>query len=402
MAYKKAPAKKAAKEAKPPKPKRESVGNRSAIPSLVLDGLRQDVSKADDEATFVSDYLRQDPVTGYVSTGSFLLDSALGYPKGFGFPLPSIVEIVGSESTGKSSLAYAVMANIQRMGGWANLIDAEGMFTREYAILAGLDLSKEVFGYAQMSRLETAMTTIRRTVERHYALAPDMPLAVVLDSVAGCTVAAEQEKEGDVARALHARILARELRSGITGQMYTKVNADGEDLLIGRPLIMMFINQMKSTMATNPYQQQMDSFGGKGLKYHARVRIQLERKQVLWEKDKESSPSGFRCHVKILKNKVTSPYREVDFDFKFDSGIEDYFPVLNFMEDHDAIEKSGNRFVWKDRTYYPNAFRDFLKANPDEWLAVRQQCLLAIEKAWGKNSLAITPPAVGDLELHEE
>ena len=391
------------KAAKPAKPKRENVSDRTAIPSLVMAGLRDDLAAAKDEdAVFVSDYLRQDPITAWVSTNSFLLDCALGYPKGYGLPLPSIVEIVGSEAAGKSSVAYAIMANIQGMGGWASLIDAEGMFTREYAMLAGLDLDKDRFGYSQMSRLESAMITIQRTVERHFALAPDMPLAVTLDSVAGCSVAAEQESPGEPARAIHARILARALRSGITNQMYQRVNVDGDELLIGRPLAMIFINQLKSTMATNPYQQQMDSFGGKGLKYHARIRIQLERRTILKDSEKDKTPAGFRCHVKILKNKVTSPYREVDFDFRFDSGIEDYFPVLNFMEDHDAIEKSGNRFVWKDRTYYPNAFRDFLKANPTDWLELRQQCLLAIDKAWGCHSLAITPPAVGDLELHEE
>lgn len=395
---------KKAKTTKSSKPARVHVEDRSAIAGMVLDGLREDMSKEED-VTFVSDYLRQDPITGWVSTNSFLLDCALGYPKGYGLPLPSIVEIVGNESSGKSSLAYAVMANIQRMGGWSNLIDAEGMFTREYAMLAGLDLEKDKFGYSQMSRLESCLQTMQRTVERHYALAPDMPLAVTLDSVAGCTVGPEQEamrENGEPARALHARILARSLRSGITNLMYTKVNDEGHDLLIGRPVVMMFINQMKSTMATNPYQQQMDSFGGKGLKYHARVRIQLDRGSMLWDKTKEEAPHGFRCRVKILKNKVASPYREIEFDFNFATGIEDYFPVMDFMDKYGAIEKSGNRFIWKERAYYPNAFRDFLRANPDEWLAMRQQCLLAVEKAWGKNSLAMTPPAIGPLSLHDD
>ena len=394
------PPKKTAKP-KSEKIERSVVSDRSAVASMVLDGLRSDFSK-DEDATFVSDYLRQDPITAWVSTNSFLLDCAIGYPKGYGLPMPSIVEIVGSEGTGKSSLAYAVMANTQHMGGWSNLIDAEGMFTREYAMLAGLNMDKSVFGYSQMSLLENCLRTIQRTMERHYAIAPDMPLAIALDSVAGCTVLPEKEAEkGEPARALHARILARALRSGITSQMYTKVLVDDDELLIGRPAVIMFINQLKSTMATNPYQQQMDSFGGKGLKYHARVRLQLDRSSTI-KSANDGSPAGFRCKVKVLKNKVSSPFREIEFEFRFDGGIEDYLPVMEFMEKYGYLDRSGNRYMWKGKAYYPSALRDHMRAHPQEWLEMRQQCLLAVDNAWGSNTLRITPPSVGDLTLQEE
>lgn len=393
------PIKKAAKS-KSPKIEPNYVSDRSAIASMVIDGLRSDFSK-DDDATFVSDYLRQDPITAWVSTNSFLLDCAIGYPKGYGLPMPSIVEIVGSEGTGKSSLAYAVMANIQHMGGWSNLIDAEGMFTREYAMLAGLNMDKSAFGYSQMSLLENCLRTIQRTMERHYAIAPDMPLAITLDSVAGCTVLPEKEAEkGEPARALHARILARALRSGITSQMYTKVSVDDDELLVGRPAVIMFINQLKSTMATNPYQQQMDSFGGKGLKYHARVRLQLDRSTTI--KTQDGNVAGFRCKVKVLKNKVSSPFREIEFEFRFDGGIEDYLPVMEFMEKYGFLDRSGNRYMWKGKAYYPSGLRDHMRSHPQDWLEMRQQALLSVEKAWGSNTLRLTPPSVGNLTLNEE
>lgn len=393
------PIKKAAKS-KSPKIEPNYVSDRSAIASMVIDGLRSDFSK-DDDATFVSDYLRQDPITAWVSTNSFLLDCAIGYPKGYGLPMPSIVEIVGSEGTGKSSLAYAVMANIQHMGGWSNLIDAEGMFTREYAMLAGLNMDKSAFGYSQMSLLENCLRTIQRTMERHYAIAPDMPLAITLDSVAGCTVLPEKEAEkGEPARALHARILARALRSGITSQMYTKVSVDDDELLVGRPAVIMFINQLKSTMATNPYQQQMDSFGGKGLKYHSRVRLQLDRSTTI--KTQDGNVAGFRCKVKVLKNKVSSPFREIEFEFRFDGGIEDYLPVMEFMEKYGFLDRSGNRYMWKGKAYYPSGLRDHMRSHPQDWLEMRQQALLSVEKAWGSNTLRITPPSVGNLTLNEE
>ena len=372
---------------------------RGAIPSLVLAGLREDMEGT--ESVFVSDYSKNDPITGWVSTGSFLLDCAIGLPNGMGFPYPAIVEIVGKESSAKSSVAYAVMGNMQREGGWAMLEDAEGTFTPDYARLAHLDLSPERFGYSQMARLEECLKAMGRTVDRNFALAADLPLAICLDSVAGTTVEEEQETDGNVPRALHARILARSLRQHLVPSLYTRFTdkKTGEELLIGRPLIIMFINQLKATMAATAYQQQLDSFGGVGLKYHARVRIQIDRAGEIKE-DSDAQPVGIRCRARVLKNKVAPPYRTVEFDFRFASGIEDYIPTMEVLAKYGGIEKAGKQYVWKGKKYFTNAFRDFLANNPDEWDELKVLGREVLKQVWQDRHY--TPPVEEveeDLEL---
>ena len=97
-----------------------------------------------------------------------------------------------------------------------------------------------------------------------------------------------------------------------------------------------------------------------------------------------------------------SPFREIEFEFRFDGGIEDYLPVMEFMEKYGMLDRAGNRYMWKGKAYYPSALRDHMRANPQDWLEMRQKCLLAVDSAWGSNTLRITPPSVGDLTLQEE
>ena len=376
------------------KPKYDVQEDHGHIAQTVMQKLREDFSAVDD-VVFISDFLKQDPIVGWVSTGAFLLDCAIGFPYGLGLPMPAIVEIVGQEATLKSATTYAILGNVQRMGGWGNIIDVESSFTHEYGHLAKLAMGPEMLGYTQAARLEDVLRITQRTIDHHFSLAPSMPLAIGIDSLASTTVVEEQETDGYTARAIHARLMAKYLRSGLVSSLYAKVSADSGDELLGRPLIVIFINQLKATMASNPYAAQLDSFGGRGLKYHARVRIELSRIKVLQD-DKDEVSVGIRCKAKILKNKVAQDKREAFFDFRYATGIEDFFPVMDFMKEHKAIAMAGVRFVWRDKSYWPGAFREFLRDNPEEWDELRRQCLLVIGKAWRDRTVPLVETEDGD------
>ena len=375
-----------------PKISQKDLGNNS-VAAMVMQGLEEDmVREKINNIILIPNYIKQDPISGWVSTGSFLLDAAIGFPRGLGVPFPAVIELLGTESGCKSSVLYRIMANMQQaFNGWAYLVDVETMFDTDYGNLANLDMSEGMFGYAQAHRLEDVIKLVAFTIKRNFALDPSMPLCIGVDSLAGCTNIAEQDTDSskDTARALHARIMAKSLRAEIVDQLYVQVrDEEGTKILAGRPLLVVFVNQLKSTASSTPGEKKYESFGGLALKYHSRVRIEVNRIRK-FKDDPDGQPVGIRVSAEIIKSKVGKPYRTVEFDFRFETGIEDYIPVMEYMDKKKAIEKSGDRYVWNDKKYLKNAFREFLRDNEKEWDRLKQQCLEVMKVDWGdKHSLA--------------
>jgi len=374
--------------------KDDFVEEHGEVPSIVMSGLEEDLEKVDD-AVIITDYTQQDPIAGWVSTNSFMLNAAIGFPIGLGIPMPGMIEVVGTESAGKSFLLLVLLANVQRIGGWSALIDVEETLTHQFGSLAGLNMHPEAFRYLRMHLLESCVVAAQRMFERHVAAAPDMPFAIGIDSLASTTVEQERDNPGEPARALHARIMSRAVRRGLLKSFYrTLAMDDSSKILIPHPVLLVVTNQLKATMNIIPGMPMLDSFGGRAMKYNSRVRIELTRAGKIQDKDKDPSPVGFRCHARILKNKVNQDGRDVAFDFRYASGIEDYFPVLDFMERYDGIEKSGNYYVWDDRKLYPNAMREFLISHPREWEKLKQQTLLVMKRVWRDRTIPFVEESV--------
>ncbi len=275
-----------------------------------------------------------------VSTGSLGLDIALGVG---GLPRGRVVEIYGPESSGKTTLALHTIAEAQKKGGVCAFVDAEHALDPVYARKLGVNLDDLLI--SQPDTGEQALE-ITDTLVRSGAID-----VLVVDSVAALTPRAEIEGEmGDNQPGLQARLMSQALR---------KLTAS-----ISRSNCMViFINQIRMKIGVM-YGSPETTTGGNALKFYASVRLDIRRVSTLKERDEAT---GNQVRVKVVKNKVAPPFKQVEFDIMFGEGISKAGELVDLGVKAGIVEKSGAWFSFDSQRLgqgRENA-KSFLKANPD-------------------------------------
>ena len=275
-----------------------------------------------------------------VSTGSLGLDIALGIG---GLPKGRIVEIYGPESSGKTTLALHVVAEVQKAGGTAAFIDAEHALDPSYAHKLGVNLDELL-----VSQPDTGEQALEITDTLVRSNAVDI---IVIDSVAALTPRAAIEGEmGDSLPGLQARLMSQALRK-LTGSIHKAKT------------IVIFINQIRMKIGVM-YGSPETTTGGNALKFYASVRLDIRRTGSVKVRDEII---GNNVRVKVVKNKVAPPFREVEFDIMYGQGISKLGEIIDLGVKAGVIEKAGSWFSWNSQRIGQGRdnVREFLKNNPD-------------------------------------
>jgi len=322
-----------------------------------------------------------------IPTGSLSLDIALGIG---GIPKGRVIEIYGPESSGKTTLALTAIAECQKAGGTAAFVDAEHALDVDYARKLGVDVDNMLI--SQPDTGEQALEIVDMLIK---SSAVDI---LIIDSVAALVPRAELEGDmGDATMGAQARLMSQALRK-LTGSISKSKST------------VIFINQVRmkiGVMFGNPE----TTTGGNALKFYASVRMDVRRIAAIKNGD---DVIGNRTRVKVVKNKVSPPFKEVEFDILYGKGICKEGDLLDLGVAMNLIEKSGTWYSMNGERLGQGreAARDYLKANPKLVHEVREKVLKAkgIQPGGGlipsHNTAAATPaseeaPAKGEKESKE-
>ncbi|MBO5252830.1 MAG: recombinase RecA [Clostridia bacterium] len=294
-----------------------------------------------------------------ISTGSLSLDMALGIG---GLPRGRIIEIYGPESSGKTTLALHCVAEGQKLGGNAAFIDVEHALDPVYAAALGVDVDSLL-----VSQPDTGEQALEITEALVRSNAIDV---IVVDSVAALVPRAEIEGEmGDSHVGLQARLMSQALRK-LAGAI-SKSNC-----------VAIFINQLREKVGVM-YGNPEVTPGGRALKFYSSVRLDVRKKEVL---KSGSDVIGSRTKVKVVKNKVAPPFREVEFDIMYGQGISRVGDLLDLADRLDIVQKSGAWFSYNGTRIgqgRDNA-KNFLRDNPEIFDEVAEKVRANAAKLYAK------------------
>jgi recombination protein RecA len=275
-------------------------------------------------------------VDGWVSTGCAMLDVAISNRPYGGLPIGRIAEVTGLEQSGKSLVSAHLLAETQKQGGVAVLIDTENAVSREFLQAIGVDVSKLL--YVAAETVEQCFEYTETIIEKVRVASKDKLVTIVVDSVAAAST--EKEMDADYGKDGYATdkaiIISKAMRK-ITN-------------LIGRQKItLVFTNQLRQKMNAMPFSDPWTTSGGKAIAFHASVRLRLKGMGSIKQKENGNDRIvGIKVRCQVVKNRMVPPLRSADFDIFFDRGIDNYGAWLAQMKEHGLVKQSGAWYEYTD------------------------------------------------------
>ena len=292
-------------------------------------------SKDSKVAFFLNDDEAPTNVDGWISTGCAMLDVAVSNRPYGGLPVGRITEITGLEQSGKSLVSAHLLAETQKQGGVAVLIDTETAVSREFLEAIGVDVSKLL--YVTADSVEQIFDMTETIIEKVRETSKDKLVTIVVDSVAAASttneLAADYKKDGYATD--KAIIISKAMRK-ITN-------------MIGRQKIsLVFTNQLRQKMNAM-FGDPWTTSGGKALAFHASVRLRLKNMgQIKMKQSGQDRTVGMKVRCQVVKNRMGPPLRAADFEIFFDRGIDNYGSWLKVMKENNLVKQSGAWYTYVD------------------------------------------------------
>jgi recombination protein RecA len=275
-------------------------------------------------------------VDGWVSTGCAMLDVAISNRPYGGLPVGRIVEITGLEQSGKSLLSAHLLAETQKLGGVAVLIDTETAVSREFLEAIGVDISKLL--YVSADSVEQIFDFTETIIEKVRETSKDRLVTIVTDSVAAASSKAELASDyGKDGYATDKAIIISKAMRKITN-------------MIGRQkILLVYTNQLRQKMNAMPFGDPWTTSGGKALAFHSSVRLRLKGTgQIKMKVGGNDKIVGMKVRAQVVKNRMGPPLRSTDFEIYFDRGIDNYGSWLGVMKDNKVVKQAGAWYTYID------------------------------------------------------
>ncbi len=340
--------------------------DRDELAQVIADSLNK-LNKDSDQIAYFLDGKEDTPTdfSDFISTGATMLDIAISNRPHGGIAVGRITELTGLEGSGKSLVGAQLIANTQKRGGVAVLIDTETAVNPEFFKAVGIDMNKLV--YVHISTVEDIFDAITNIIEKVRAgKDKDKLVTIIVDSVAAASTKKEMEADfGKDGYATDKAIIISKAMRKITG-------------LLGREKIaLVFTNQLRQKMNAPAFSDPWTTSGGKAIAFHASTRIRLSLIGKI--QDGNKNVIGVNVKAVVVKNRLGPPHRVAEFDIYFDRGIDDYGSWLDVLKDNGLVKQSGAWYTIVDETtgeevkFQSKDFPKFLDTNVTRKEAIYNQ-----------------------------
>lgn len=362
-------------------PKKRTTGVEGAGEESLANAIAEELNKAKDgqKAFFIGEEETPTDLDDFISTGSSLLDLAISNRPNGGIAVGRITELSGLEGSGKSLICAHMIANVQKDGGVAVLIDSEAAVNAEFYEAIGIDMSRLV--YVPTDNVEEAFETVELIIEKvRKSGKTDKKVLIIVDSVAALLPKAELDAgfEQQGYGTAKAKFLSRALAKIV-------------QLVARRRIALVLTNQLRMKLNAQPFSDPYITPGGLAIKFYCSTRVRLSQSGPIKNANKEQI--GVNVTAKIVKNRLGPPNRVVKFDVFYDRGIDDISSWLAYLKDKEIIAGTNGRFTYVDQhgeehKFQTSTWKQFIETNPDTFAEIYNKISDAMIMAYKSDGLS--------------